>query len=454
MVANLANLAKKHYSPGKRRLFTVIVGLLLAGPTLGAAAKVPVIKVQAADATRHFQPRIDRVNAMLQAGLEALAPDAHWRQFVSTNDLVGLKVNAHLGTLTGTRPAVVQAVAQGLMTSGVPAKNIVIWDRNLADLKRAGYIPLARELGVRLAGSREAGFGEWDTYTVPALHWELATGDHLFGRTKTSTKSHISRLITDRLTAIISIHPPIADRQNGARGHLQELALAAADNTDRFRVSTPHLTPAIPELLDRIAFSHTLPGPVFKKTLHQLQTQKPKHAFPLHLLQTSGQVFYYYEEAAERALHPHTAFTLAYETAKETGRHQTLLIRGDSHEWEQIIHPNGRNTLQRRTLGKEEARQSKLRLHITDALLCQFHQGDQSRPDYATAINELWISRDPVALDALSAELIASLRRSLNLPVRRSPDAMLRYAAKMYLGSDRKEDWDVKEIKLEDRAPE
>ena len=81
-------------------------------------------------------------------------------------------------------------------------------------------------------------------------------------------------------------------------------------------------------------------------------------------------------------------------------------------------------------------------------------QGDQSRPDYATAINELWISRDPVALDALSAELIASLRRSLNLPVRRAPDAILRYASKMYLGSDRREDWDLKTIKLGARAPE
>ena len=230
--------------------------------------------------------------------------------------------------------------------------------------------------------------------------------------------------------------------------------MAAADNTDRFRISTPHLTPAIPELLDRIAFSHTLPGPVFRKKLQQLQTQKPNRAFPLHLLETSGEIFYYYEEAAERALPPHTAFTLGYETAKETGRSQTLLIRGDTHEWEQIIHPDGLNTLQRRTLGKEEARQTKLRLHITDALLCQFHQGDQSRPDYATAINELWISRDPVALDALSAELIASLRRSLNLPVRRAPDAILRYASKMYLGSDRREDWDLRTIKLEDRAPE
>ena len=131
MVANLAHLAKTHYSPGKRRLFTVIIGLLLAGHTLGAAAKVQVIKVKAADATRHFQPRIDRVNAMLQAGLQALAPNSHWRQFISTNDLVGLKVNAHLGTLTGTRPAVVRAVAQSLIASDVPAKNIVIWDLSL-----------------------------------------------------------------------------------------------------------------------------------------------------------------------------------------------------------------------------------------------------------------------------------------------------------------------------------
>ena len=115
---------------------------------------------------------------------QALAPDSHWRQFISTNDLVGLKVNAHLGTLTGTRPAVVCAVAQSLIASGVPAKNIVIWDRNLADLQRAGYTPLARELGVQLAGSREVGFGEWDAYTVPALHWELAVGDHLFGKPK------------------------------------------------------------------------------------------------------------------------------------------------------------------------------------------------------------------------------------------------------------------------------
>lgn len=454
MVANLAHLAKAHYSPEKRSLFTACATLLLTFSAVAADSKSLVVRVQATDATRHFQPRPDRVAAMLQTGIQALAPKAQWRQIVSTNDIIGLKVNARLGTLTGTRPAVVQAVARSLILSGVPAGNIVIWDRELRDLQRAGYAPIARKLGVHLAGARDSGYSEWDTYNVPALHWELSVGDHLHGKSKSSTLSHVSKLITDRLTAMISIHPPIADRQNGACGHLQELALAVADNTERFRVSTPHLTPAIPELLDRVAFSHALPAVQFQRELKQLQNNKPTQASPLHLLQTTGQVFYYYEEAANRALPPHTAFTLAYETAKETGRGQTMLIRSNSHEWEQIIQPSGRNHLQRRTLGREEAAQSKLRLHITDALLCQFHEGDQSRPDFATAINELWISRDPVALDALSAELIESLRRSLNLPVRQSPRDILRYASKMYLGTDRPKEWDLRTIKLEGRAPE
>ena len=64
------------------------------------------------------------------------------------------------------------------------------------------------------------------------------------------------------------------------------------------------------------------------------------------------------------------------------------------------------------------------------------------------------MAQEVVAHTTLYAELIASLRRSLNLPVRRAPDAILRYASKMYLGSDRPEDWDLRTIKLGDRAPE
>ena len=127
---------------------------------------------------------------------------------------------------------------------------------------------------------------------------------------------------------------------------------------------------------------------------------------------------------------------------------QTLLIRGGKHQWEQIILPDGRNVLKRETLGEEEMAQSKLRLHITDALLCQFNHGGQSRPDFATALNELWFSRDPVTLDTLSHELITKLRKLMNLPARTNPRKLLRYASGKKLGTDSVESMKIKKINL------
>ena len=276
----------------------------------------------------------------------------------------------------------------------------------------------------------------------------------MFDEKTPSNISHISKLITDRLSSIITNHPPIADRRIGTRGHLQELALSSADNTIRFDASTPHLNPAVAELLDRIAFSRSIPPTVFRQKLKNLQTDQTLHAYPLHLLKTRGNVLYYYQKASKNPMPAQTAFSLAFKTAKEENKGQTLLIRSDKHQWEQIILPDGRNILERKTLGKKEIAQSKLRLHITDALLCQFHHGDKSRPDFATALNELWFSTDPVALDTLSYELIARLRSSLKLPVRSSPRMLLRYASKMMLGTDSTQSMTIETIRLRARASE
>jgi len=457
MFAKLLHLAKAHYSPARRILFTCLLLLCAIGATT-AHAKTKVTKIHALDATHHFQPNPNKVLAMVQSGVKHLSgqasPIAAWRHFISTNDIVGLKINTRLGTLSGTRPAVVEAVIHGLTRAGVPRNNIVIWDRDLKDLKRAGYLSIARKLGVQLAGARDSGYSSWDTYAVPALHGDLEKGDHLFGKEKSSTISHASKLITERLSAIISIHPPISDAQTGTRGHLQELALSSADNIARFDVSPPHLYPAIGELMDRIAFSRSISPPVFKQGLRELQINQSTHAAPFHLIQTQGNIFYYYQRVSENALPAYTAFELAYKTAREENRSQTLLIKSDSHVWEQAILPDGRNILKRETLGKEELTQSRIRLHITDALLCQFHHGDQSRPDFATALNELWFSEDPVALDTLSHQLIAQLRSSLKLPVRSNPRKLLRYASKMMLGTDSTQSMQIETISLQGRASE
>ena len=41
-------------------------------------------------------------------------------------------------------------------------------------------------------------------------------------------------------------------------------------------------------------------------------------------------------------------------------------------------------------------------LNITDALICQYEGGDRGLLHYSTVLNQLWFSRDPVALDTLA----------------------------------------------------
>jgi len=51
-------------------------------------------------------------------------------------------------------------------------------------------------------------------------------------------------------------------------------------------------------------------------------------------------------------------------------------------------------------------------LGITDALVAQYQGEDLSMLHYAVALNEIWMSRDPVALDALASGKLEKLRQS------------------------------------------
>ena len=51
-------------------------------------------------------------------------------------------------------------------------------------------------------------------------------------------------------------------------------------------------------------------------------------------------------------------------------------------------------------------------LNITDALLCQYEGGSRTMLQYSTVLNELWFSRDPVALDTLAIKEIQGERKA------------------------------------------
>ncbi len=453
MFADQAHLAKMHYSRHCRRLFTV--GLLLCALGLEAQnhKKSPVVKVMDPLATQFFRPNPKRVTAMVHTGIQRVTGEKNsstgWRSMFTLKDVIGIKVNARLGTLSGTRPAVVNAVIEGLLQSGFSASQIIIWDKHLHELKQAGYMKFTQKYGVKISGAQDSGYDEWNSYKLEAFAWKPQPGDHLYGKVKYSNISHVSKLVTQELTAIISIHSPIFIPRRGVSGHLTELALASADNMQRFDYSYLHYRSAVVDLCDRIAFSHTLIPENFLKELETLKTDRTDSAQKLSLFPVDQtQSFFYFEELTDKALPADMAFRQAYQAAKKTKTPKEIRILTDTLAWNQLVLPEGRTVINLNAWQDGMAAHTKLRFHITDALLCQYNQGQQSRPDYAAATNELWFSPDPLALDVLAHQLIEELRRSANLPKGTNPEVLHRDANKKFLGNAYKEDMNIKSITM------
>ena len=59
----------------------------------------------------------------------------------------------------------------------------------------------------------------------------------------------------------------------------------------------------------------------------------------------------------------------------------------------------------------------RVALNITDALICQFEGGEKVRLHNAVVLNEIRVSRDPVALDVLSTRDLATARARAGFPV-------------------------------------
>jgi hypothetical protein len=58
----------------------------------------------------------------------------------------------------------------------------------------------------------------------------------------------------------------------------------------------------------------------------------------------------------------------------------------------------------------------RVALNITDALIGQYEGGSRGLLHYSSVLNQLWFSRDPVALDVLAVKELDRERRALNAP--------------------------------------
>lgn len=233
--------------------FFLCLGFGLNAEETVAPSNSVVVRVRDAKAVKAFVPEPQQIRQMVSKGVRTLTnvDDASvaWRALVKKDDVIGIKVFSRPGATSGTRIPVVAAVIEELLDIGIPETNIVVWDKRLADLQLAGFMELKNRYGVDVVGSAEKGYDPGKSYET-SLIGNLVWGDLEFGKKGelVGKRSFLSKLLTERITRIISITPLLNHNQASVTGHLYSLAFGSVDNTLRFQTSTEHMNVAVPEI--------------------------------------------------------------------------------------------------------------------------------------------------------------------------------------------------------------
>jgi len=105
----------------------------------------------------------EKLSRMYNRGLQILAglrnPAEALSLLFKKNDIVGIKINTIAGRKMSPRPDVSLTLANLLEKSGIPQRNIIIWDRTNRELKDAGYHLSLNRSGLKVLGTDTDGIG-------------------------------------------------------------------------------------------------------------------------------------------------------------------------------------------------------------------------------------------------------------------------------------------------------
>jgi len=205
--------------------FRPAAGAGMPGPYPGIVASVHADKSIDAE-TEKVDAAV--VKAMIARGMTALTGDSKsadaWRRFFSPSDVVGIKVNCSGAPGAMSMREVVAEIAENLAAVGVKPGQIYIYERFLGQMKTANYEPVV-PAGVSIHAAEESR-GSIKNYD-PNTYVEV----DFFG--EEDTRSHMTRLITEKLTKIINV-PNMKDHgAAGVTGCLKNIAYGSFSNVAR-----------------------------------------------------------------------------------------------------------------------------------------------------------------------------------------------------------------------------
>ena len=253
----------------------------------------PVIWAENPDVVQRFAVNGPQVRDMVDRALLKLTSASDlgtaWSRLgITPRDVVGIKITTMGGPLLSTHRAIVQAICDGLEQAGVPTSQILIWDKDGADMRSAGYIPTpATDSHVGIVSIFPGTGYDPDAVYQNGILGTLIWGDSEFVRhdnddleraaseavrhrsfdgendlkvidhdltadtsaPQSSNKSYFARVVTTMCTKIINV-PVLTDNYGiGINGCMGSLALASVDNNRRFQGDPTYGDPAISEIL-------------------------------------------------------------------------------------------------------------------------------------------------------------------------------------------------------------
>jgi uncharacterized protein (DUF362 family) len=168
------------------------------------------------------------VRQMLEHAMEELTQEksaqAAWAKFIKPNDIVGIKINPSGAPACCSSPEILREIISSVQRVGVPARNILVYDRYSYEMDIGSYQALLPP-GVRIVGIQDA-FVDASGYDP-----NIYCAANFFGEWE--TRSYMASIVSEVVTKIINV-PTMKDHSAaGVTGALKNLAYGTFNNVAR-----------------------------------------------------------------------------------------------------------------------------------------------------------------------------------------------------------------------------
>ena len=168
------------------------------------------------------------VRQMIEQGMGELTGEKDqrlaWSKFIQPQDTVGIKINPSGAPACCSSPEIVREIIAGVQSVGVPARNIIVYDRYAYEMDIGSYQALM-PVGVRVAGVQE------QKLNVSGYDPNIYCEANFFGEWE--TRSYMASIVSTGVTKIINV-PTMKDHSAaGVTGCLKNLGYGTFNNVDR-----------------------------------------------------------------------------------------------------------------------------------------------------------------------------------------------------------------------------